>query len=146
MVSPSMCRFTGAAVLAAALLQPAAAFAQHNGIALAEVLPELLGRTIILNPTALPDQPNHRAHFAPGFDQLEVPGQFNRAVLTLLSTSPIASPSGGFTYTSIRRSAPSAAPATASGRPLPSGRSPSARARSASASATSTPPTTPSKG
>jgi hypothetical protein len=99
MVSPSMCRFTGAAVLAAALLQPAAAFAQHNGIALAEVLPELLGRTIILNPTALPDQPNHRAHFAPGFDQLEVPGQFNRAVLTLLSTSPIASPSGGFTYT-----------------------------------------------
>ena len=66
---------------------------------ISEILPQLLGNTIILEPTSLPDQPNHQAHFKPGFDQLEVPGQFNRALLTLLSTYPVGSPSGGFTYT-----------------------------------------------
>ena len=63
------------------------------------MLPQLLGNTIVLQPTDLPDQPNHQAHFKPGPDQLEVPSQFNRTLLTLLSTSPVASPSGGFTYT-----------------------------------------------
>jgi Putative MetA-pathway of phenol degradation len=66
---------------------------------LSEILPQLLGNTIILEPTSLADQPNHQAHFKPGFEQLEVPGQFNRALLTLLSTYPVGSPSGGFTYT-----------------------------------------------
>jgi hypothetical protein len=84
---------------AAVLLLPAAAGAQQNGIPLAEVLPQLLGNTIVLLPTDLPDQPNHQAHFKPGPSQIEVPRQFNRSLLTLLSTSPVASPSGGFTYT-----------------------------------------------
>ena len=96
---PTPRRTAAAVAVASLLLLPVAAGAQQNGIPLAEVLPELLGSTIILNPTALPDQPNHQAHFKPGPSQLEVPGQFNRALLTLLSTSPIASPSGGFTYT-----------------------------------------------
>jgi len=93
-------RIACAAALAVTLpLWPAAAVAQQNGIPLAEVLPQLLGNTIVLQPTNLPDQPNHQAHFKPGPDQLEVPRQFNRSLLTLLSTSPVASPSGGFTYT-----------------------------------------------
>ncbi len=86
-----------AALAAAVVLLPVAAGAQP--LPLAEVLPQLLGDTIVLQPTNLPDQPNHQAHFRPGPDQLEVPNQFNRTLLTLLSTSPVASPSGGFTYT-----------------------------------------------
>ena len=83
-------------VLATAL--PGRALAQQP-LPLAEILPQLLGNTIILQPTSLPDQPNHQAHFQPGPDQLEAPRQFNSTLLTLLSTSPVASPSGGFTYT-----------------------------------------------
>jgi hypothetical protein len=63
------------------------------------MLPELLGNTITLLPSNLPDQPNHIAHFRPGSDQLQVPAQVNQALLTLLSTYPVGSPSGGFTYT-----------------------------------------------
>ena len=82
----------------------AAVMLGHPGGAMAQDLPlsessRLLGNTIILEPTSLSDQPNHEAHFQPGPDQLEVPGQFNSALLTLLSTSPVGSPSGGFTYT-----------------------------------------------
>ena len=77
---------------------PAPARAQER-LPLSEVLPQLLGNTIVLGPTDLSDQPTHEAHFKPGADQLEVPGQFNRALLTLLSTYPVGSPSGGFTYT-----------------------------------------------
>ncbi len=83
-----------------ALLVLAGATVEAQGrLPLSEILPQLLGNTIALQPTNLPDQPNHQAHFRPGPDQLEVPGQFNRALLTLLSTYPVASPSGGFTYT-----------------------------------------------
>jgi hypothetical protein len=88
------------AALAAATVLLAGGLAQaQERPPLSEVLPQLLGNTIILQPTDLPDQPNHEAHFKPGFDQLEVPGQFNRALLTLLSTYPVGTPSGGFTYT-----------------------------------------------
>ena len=85
-------------LMLAAGVSPARAHAQER-LPLAEILPQLLGNTIILQPTNLPDQPNHQAHFKPGLPQLEVPRQFNRTLLTLLSTSPVASPSGGFTYT-----------------------------------------------
>ena len=85
-------------VLGVALwLVPAAGFAQNAP--LASILPELLGNTITLLPSNLPDQPNHIAHFKPGPDQLVVPTQVNQALLTLLSTYPIGTPSGGFTYT-----------------------------------------------
>ena len=87
-----------AVAAAVAILLPRLSAAQEQ-LPLAEILPQLLGNTIVLQPTDLPDQPNHQAHFKPGLDQLEVPKQFNRALLTLLSTSPVASPSGGFTYT-----------------------------------------------
>ncbi len=75
------------------------AAAQQPQLPISEILPQLIGNTIVLLPGDLADQPNHRAHFKPGPDQLEVPGQFNQALLTLLSTYPVGSPSGGFTYT-----------------------------------------------
>jgi uncharacterized membrane protein YgcG len=66
---------------------------------LASILPELIGNTITLVPSDLPDQPNHIAHFRPGSEQLLVPSQVNQTLLTMLSTYPLGSPSGGFTYT-----------------------------------------------
>lgn len=86
----------GALGLAVCLL-PASVFAQSTPLAF--ILPELLGNTITLLPSNLPDQPQHVAHFRPGADQLVVPEQVNQALLTLLSTYPIGTPSGGFTYT-----------------------------------------------
>src|SRR5262245_11863244 len=79
------------------LFDPAASRAQDTP--LASILPDLLGNTITLLPSNLPDQPNHVAHFQPVDDQLRVPAQVNQALLTLLSTYPLGSPSGGFTYT-----------------------------------------------
>jgi hypothetical protein len=106
-------------------LLPAAGFAQNAP--LASILPELLGNTITLLPSHLPDQPNHIAHFRPGPDQLLVPTQVNQALLTLLSTYPIGTPSGGFTYTfdpalgSLTRTSESFGPSFAE-RALTSGR------------------------
>jgi hypothetical protein len=77
-------------------LVPTAGLAQQTP--LAQVLPELLGNTITLQPSSLSDQPNHIAHFQPGSHQLQVPKQVNEAVLTLLSTYPVGTPGGGFTY------------------------------------------------
>jgi hypothetical protein len=65
---------------------------------LAVILPELLGNTITLRPSSLPDQPLHVAHFRPGPDQLQVPEQVNHALTLLISTYPIGTPAGGFTY------------------------------------------------
>ena len=79
------------------LLAPGVSLAQDTP--LSSILPDLLGNTITLLPSNLPDQPNHVAHFRPGFDQLQVPTQVNQALVTLLSTYPLGSPSGGFTYT-----------------------------------------------
>jgi hypothetical protein len=76
-------------------LCPAVAAAQHTPLGL--ILPELLGQTITLQASTLADQ-NHTAHFRPGESQLEVPAQVNGALLTLLSTYPIGTPAGGFTY------------------------------------------------
>jgi hypothetical protein len=80
-----------------AWLIPTAGLAQQQ-IPLAQVLPELLGNTIRLAPSSLPDQPTHVGHFQPGPNQLKVPTQVNEAVLTLLSTQPLGTPGGGFTY------------------------------------------------
>jgi hypothetical protein len=92
---PARVRIAAAAL--ALWIYPAGAFAQ--GVRLAEILPELLTNTITLTPSTLADQPNHIAHFRPGGDQLQVPTQVNQALLTLLSTYPLGSPSGGFAYT-----------------------------------------------
>jgi hypothetical protein len=75
---------------------PAVGLAQQ--VPLAQILPELLGNTIRLQPSSLPDQPTHVGHFQPGPDQSRVPSQVNEAVLGLLSTQPVGTPGGGFTY------------------------------------------------
>jgi len=85
-----------AGLLIVAWLLPNAVQAQ--GTPLSQILPVLLGNTITLQPSNLADQPNHVAHFQPGSDQVKVPSQVNEAVLTLLSTYPIGTPGGGFTY------------------------------------------------
>ena len=108
-----------------AWLVPTAGLAQQ--IPLAQVLPELLGNTIRLEPSHLPDQPTHIAHFQPGGDQLRVPSQVNEAVLTLLSNYPVGTPGGGFTYVfdpavgSLTRSSSSFGPSFAE-RALTTGR------------------------
>ena len=79
-----------------AALSPAISHAQDTP--LSQILPELLGNTITLVPSNLPDQPLHVAHFRPGSDQLQVPIQVNQALVTLLSTYPTGTPAGGFTY------------------------------------------------
>jgi hypothetical protein len=85
---------------ALAVLASAATPAWAQRTPLSSILPELLGNTITLAPSNLPDQPNHIAHFQPGADQKDhAPSQVNRALLTMLSTYPLGSPSGGFTYT-----------------------------------------------
>jgi len=94
-----MSRWASVRIIALVLvttLVPSAGWAQQ--IPLSQILPVLLGNTISLQPSHLPDQPNHVAHFQPGTDQLKVPAQVNEAVLTLLSTYPIGTPGGGFTY------------------------------------------------
>jgi hypothetical protein len=113
------------ALTAAVWFVPALASAQSTPLAF--ILPELLGNTITLAPSDLPDQPNHVAHFRPEFDQLVVPSQVNQALLTLMSTYPIGTPSGGFTYTidpalgTLMRSSESFGPSFAE-RALTSGR------------------------
>jgi hypothetical protein len=94
-MSTATCLRTSALLLVAALV-PAASRAQTTP--LAQILPVLLGNTITLEPSSLPDQPQHIAHFQPGTDQAKVPSQVNEAVLTLLATTPIGTPGGGFTY------------------------------------------------
>jgi hypothetical protein len=65
---------------------------------LSSILPELLGNTITLRPSNIPDQPMHVAHFRPGADQVQAPAQVNQSLLTLLATYPTGTPAGGFTY------------------------------------------------
>jgi hypothetical protein len=80
------------------LLAPGVLAAQDR-VPVADVLPTLFGNTIVLTPSASPEFPNHAAHFKPGSVQLQTPGQFNQQIVTLLSTFPVGSSSGGFTYT-----------------------------------------------
>ena len=90
------------AALAAAigLFVPRLAIAQAaEQLPLSEILPNLFGNTIVLAPTSTPEVPNHAAHFKPSPDQLQTPEQFNQQIVTLLSTFPFGSSSGGFTYT-----------------------------------------------
>ncbi len=81
-----------------------------------EVLPNLFGNTIVLNPASSPEFPSHAAHFRPGVDQLQTPQQFNQQLVSLLATFPSARRLAVSRIPSIRRSAPSAGAARASAR------------------------------
>jgi len=81
------------------LLVPQPASCQEEGLPLSEILTNLFGNTIVLAPRSTPEVPSHAAHFKPSPEQLTTPQQFNQQIVTLLSTFPLGSSSGGFTYT-----------------------------------------------
>jgi hypothetical protein len=82
------------------LLFPRPAIAQAEArLPLSQILPNLFGDTIVLAPRSTPEVPSHSAHFKPSAEQLQTPEQFNQQLVTLLSSLPFGSSSGGFTYT-----------------------------------------------
>ena len=67
---------------------------------LAQLLPRLLSESVTMPSTAPGVAGNpHEAHFLPDAAQLVAPYALNAAVVSQLSTFPIGSSSGGFTYT-----------------------------------------------
>src|SRR5882762_3521760 len=81
------------------LFLPGLAIAQvEQPLPLSQILPNLFGNTIVLAPRSTPEVPSHSAHFKPSPEQLRTPEQFNQQIVTLLSTFPFGSSSGGFTY------------------------------------------------
>jgi uncharacterized membrane protein YgcG len=81
------------------LLLPRPTLAQTDArLPLSQILPDLIGNTIVLAPRSTPEVPSHAAHFKPSPEQLQTPVQFNQQLVTLLSSLPFGSSSGGFTY------------------------------------------------
>jgi len=100
--SPALRRCVNRVALAAAIgvFVPRLAIAQAEPpLPLSQILPNLFGNTIVLAPRSTPEVPSHAAHFKPTPEQLKTPEQFNQQIVTLLSTFPFGSSSGGFTYT-----------------------------------------------
>jgi len=108
-------------LLACVLAAPASAAAQEAPPNLAELLPDLILREITL-PRPVTSGLSHVAHFSPiDADELDNPAvaivrSFNTLMLMQLSTFPLGSPAGGFTYTfdetlgTFRRTTPSFGP------------------------------------
>jgi hypothetical protein len=105
----------------AAVLIPAEGRAQEARPNLAELLPDLILREITL-PRPVTSGLSHVAHFSPiDAEELDNPAvgivrSFNTLMLTQLSSFPLGSPAGGFTYTfdetlgTFRRTSPSFGP------------------------------------
>jgi hypothetical protein len=96
---PAMTIRFGTVLLTATLfaLTPRIALAQD--ISLSEILTRLIQADVRLAPA----DPNsgfasHDAHFIPGEDQRLAPFFFNQSILSQLSTFPVGSSSGGFSY------------------------------------------------
>lgn len=84
------------AIVVIALALPGSAFAQGS---LSEILPRLLSESVTMPSTVGTVAGNpHEAHFLPAAAQLTAPYALNGALVTQLSTFPIGSSSGGFTY------------------------------------------------
>ena len=80
-----------------ALALASSAFAQGS---LSEILPRLLSESVTMPSTTwarVPGNP-HEGHFLPAAAQLTAPYALNGALVTQLSTFPLGSSSGGFTY------------------------------------------------
>ena len=67
---------------------------------LSEILVDLIQADVRLDapPPGTPFS-SHEAHFLPGADQVLTPYLFNQAIVSQLSTFPLGTPAGGFTYT-----------------------------------------------
>src|SRR5687767_4807977 len=84
-------------LVAASLLLPGAASAQD------QPLSELLVRLVLAEVRLAPPPPgsafaSHEAHFNPGLEQILTPFLFNQAIMSQLSSFPVGSSSGGFSY------------------------------------------------
>jgi hypothetical protein len=88
-------RLGGAVVCLCLLPWPAAA----QGTPISEILVQLIQADVRL-ATPPPGTPfaSHDAHFIPGEQEKLVPYLFNQAILSQLTTFPLGSSSGGFTY------------------------------------------------
>jgi hypothetical protein len=84
-------------VLTALAIVAAPALAAAQNTPLSEVLVDLIQADIRLAPPTAPN-PSHEAHFLPGVEQQIAPFFFNQAIITELSSFPIGSSSGGFSY------------------------------------------------
>jgi hypothetical protein len=90
--------------VALALAAPVDVKAQSAPVHLAELLPNLILREVTL-PRDTVQGLSHEAHFSPIEDnELDNPAvgivrSFNTLMMTQLSTYPVGSPAGGFTYT-----------------------------------------------
>jgi hypothetical protein len=81
-----------------ALARPGVLFAQETP--LSEVLVRLIQSEVRLaGPPPGSPFPSHAAHFLPGADSQLSPYLFNQAIVSQLSTFPIGSSAGGFSYT-----------------------------------------------
>ena len=79
------------------ILWPISASAQKEP--LSRVLFDLLLESVIMQSTAATVAGNpHDAHYIPGLSQNAAPFELNKALVSQLSTFPIGSSSGGFTY------------------------------------------------
>ncbi len=87
-------RFLLATACVALLLLPGVARAQSTD--LSSLLVNMFQADILL---ATDPAHNHSAHFEPGADQRLAPYLFNQSMISQLSTLPLGSPSGGFSYT-----------------------------------------------
>jgi hypothetical protein len=83
-------------VLGLIALLPAGAAAQDTP--LSEILVHLIQSDVRLAPPP-PGFPSHEAHFLPGEDQKLAPYLFNQAIVSQLSSFPVGSSAGGFSYT-----------------------------------------------
>ena len=82
--------------LVGALALSSSAFAQGS---LSQLLPRLLSEAVTMPSTTGTVAGNpHEAHFLPAAAQLTAPYALNSALVTQLSTFPLGSSSGGFTY------------------------------------------------
>jgi hypothetical protein len=89
-----------AALLPAALVLLPAGPARGQDGSLSELLPRLLSEAVTMPSTVGTVAGNpHEAHFLPAAAQLKAPYALNGALVTQLSTFPLGSSSGGFTYT-----------------------------------------------
>jgi hypothetical protein len=84
--------------LSLAVCPPRPAAAQATP--LSEILVDLIQADVRLAapPPGTPFS-SHEAHFLPGTDQVLTPYLFNQAIVSQLSTFPLGTPAGGFTYT-----------------------------------------------
>jgi hypothetical protein len=101
---PQLARLAGAAAFVAVLAgTPADLRAQDPSLPLAELLPDLILRGITL-PRPTNAELSHEAHFSPiEANDLNNPAvgivqSFNKLMMTQLSTFPLGSSAGGFTY------------------------------------------------